>query len=293
MIIVMRCIYQLGFFFQDILCLPFYREAFFWLRGKGIFVMTLGASGLLAFSLSSSERRLVSSLSDRGELVTTKERGQASPLFEGIEGVFSFIDFSRIGRDGGMDSIIKTMERQIPRRLRRNFRHYAPMALEMARKYKVDPFWAVAVMWVESSFRSDAVSPVGARGLMQVMPATGGYLAKKLWNYNYGPHRKGEYDEYTRPSTNVEMGVYYLSYLTKKFDYSKHNYSFATIAYNMGPGQLRYLLRKKFPIRQRSSYLKKVRENYFTLLHPFQSDFYEKTANSDRVHKSKNRSTIF
>ena len=185
------------------------------------------------------------------------------------------------------------MEQQIPSSLRPRFRHYAPMALEMAQKHKVDPFWAIAIMWVESHFKSDAVSSVGARGLMQVMPRTGGYLADKLVAVNYGPHRKREYAEYTRPHTNIEMGVFYLSYLDKKFQPSRHSPALATIAYNMGPGQLNYLLRKGYPIRKRSRYLKKVRQAYFSLLRPFQGGHHGKTASSTRVRQSKDTATVF
>ena len=215
-----------------------------------------------------------------------------SVSFKGIQGVFAPIDFAKID---GMElaPFVNKMEQQIPVSLRSRFRHHAPMALEMAQKHRVDPFWAIAVMWVESHFKSDAVSSVGARGLMQVMPKTGSYLAGKLKAINYGPLRRREYVEYTRPQTNIEMGVFYLSYLARKFASKRDNHALATIAYNMGPGQLQSLLRRKYPIRKRSRYLKKVRKAYFNLLRPFQGDHHGKTASSTGIRQSKDSATVF
>lgn len=222
---------------------------------------------------------------------TRKER---YVLFQNVQGVFSTIDFSKIN---GMklERFMGKIEQQLPATLRPRFKNYAPIAFEMSQKYQVDPFWVIAVMWVESHFDINAVSSVGARGLMQVMPKTGSYLASKLTATNYGPHREWEYGDFTRPHTNIEMGVFYLSYLVRKFADDRDKHALATIAYNMGPGRLRYLLlrRRGRRIKQRSSYLKKVRLAYFSLLKPFQRNSYGTTASSTPIHQSKNFPTIF
>ncbi len=47
-----------------------------------------------------------------------------------------------------------------------------------AGKYKQDPYFIAAIIREESQFRTEALSPAGARGLMQVMPATGEWVAR-------------------------------------------------------------------------------------------------------------------
>jgi soluble lytic murein transglycosylase-like protein len=59
-----------------------------------------------------------------------------------------------------------------------------------------------AVIWVESRFDPAAKSPAGARGLMQLMPATAAYLAKQM-----GEHNPRAYD----PEFNVRAGSLYLA----------------------------------------------------------------------------------
>lgn len=49
-----------------------------------------------------------------------------------------------------------------------------------AAEYALDPYLVLAIMRCESSFKSDAVSSVGAIGLMQIMPDTGTWIAHKL-----------------------------------------------------------------------------------------------------------------
>ncbi len=75
-----------------------------------------------------------------------------------------------------------------------------------ARGWRVDPALAFAHALQESNFRPDAVSPAGARGLMQVMPGTGSQMAR----------RSGESvspSQLMIPSVNIEYGQSYLEYL--------------------------------------------------------------------------------
>ncbi len=69
---------------------------------------------------------------------------------------------------------------------------------QAARKYSVDPLLVHAVIQVESSYNPYAVSPKGAQGLMQLMPATA--------------RRFGVSDSF-RMAENIDGGVRYLSYL--------------------------------------------------------------------------------
>jgi peptidoglycan lytic transglycosylase len=75
-----------------------------------------------------------------------------------------------------------------------------------ARGWRVDPALAFAHALQESNFRPDAVSPAGARGLMQVRPGTAGDLIR--WRgIPADPNRL------TDPATNIEFGQAYLEYL--------------------------------------------------------------------------------
>ena len=190
--------------------------------------------------------------------------------------------------------LLEKIQGQIPAPLRPRFRQYAPQTIVMAIKYQVDPLWAIAIMWVESHFDITATSSAGARGAMQIMPATGRYLARQLARANYGPSRQGEYQEYLRPHINIEMGVFYLAYLVKKFDHHRYNrYELATMAYNMGHGRLNSLLAKWGPsIKQRNHYLKKVHRAYFKLLKPLRANSYGKTASSTPDHQPQNPPTL-
>lgn len=81
---------------------------------------------------------------------------------------------------------------------------------------------AYGVIWTESKFRPQVTSAKGARGLMQIMPETGAYLAAKL-----GIDFEAE-DLYI-PAYNIRLGVYYLSLLSERFDTV-----YTLVAYNAG-----------------------------------------------------------
>lgn len=75
-----------------------------------------------------------------------------------------------------------------------------------SRGWRVDPALAFAHALQESNFRPDAVSPAGARGLMQVMPGTGTQMARR-GGESVSP------GQLLVPSTNLEYGQAYLEYL--------------------------------------------------------------------------------
>lgn len=86
---------------------------------------------------------------------------------------------------------------------------------------KLDPLLVMSVIKVESSFRQNAVSHVGAYGLMQVMPETAEWLKKKF---------KVDYD-YKTLEGNVALGCLYLNYLLEK----DGSLQAALVHYNTGP----------------------------------------------------------
>ncbi|GLX68231.1 lytic transglycosylase domain-containing protein [Paenibacillus glycanilyticus] len=97
---------------------------------------------------------------------------------------------------------------------------YDDLIASAAAKYGIDPELIRGVIRTESGFNSDAVSSVGAKGLMQLMDAT----ARSL----------GVSDSLD-PQQNIEGGSKYLSYLLGKYS---GNEQVALAAYNAGPGRI-------------------------------------------------------
>jgi len=96
----------------------------------------------------------------------------------------------------------------------------------------IDLEWSLvhAVIRQESMFDFDARSPVGALGLMQLMPATAQEVARKI-GVSANAMRLT-----TDPSYNIQLGSRYMSDLISRFDGS---YPLAIAAYNAGPGRIR------------------------------------------------------
>jgi soluble lytic murein transglycosylase len=95
-----------------------------------------------------------------------------------------------------------------------------------ARKYGIDPFFVAAIIREESQFRPDALSPAGARGVMQVMPETGEWIARNAGIAGFERASLFEAD------VNISVGTWYVSHLMKRF---RGNLTLVSAAYNAGP----------------------------------------------------------
>lgn len=168
---------------------------------------------------------------------------------------FYKVDLARIN-DLPKAELRSMILRAMPAKLRRASIPFIDDALIVASKYDLDPFWLLAVMWTESHFNPNAESRVYAQGLMQVMPGTARYISQKLQR----KFPKKNIKKHIRtPKTNIEYGAFYLNYLTKKFD---GNFTYATVAYNMGPAFVKESLKKGRPIGRKNLYLDKVMRHY-------------------------------
>ncbi|AUC87219.1 lytic murein transglycosylase [Alteromonas sp. MB-3u-76] len=92
---------------------------------------------------------------------------------------------------------------------------------EKAQLHNIPTSFAMAIARRESSFRSDAISPVGAAGLMQLMPGTAKYVAQA----------KVSQSQLFNVNENVEFGVQYLRYLMDKLN---NNPVLVSASYNAG-----------------------------------------------------------
>ena len=121
---------------------------------------------------------------------------------------------------------------------------------EHAYVHRLDPELVLAVMAVESSFRLDARSSVGAVGLMQVMPGTGQRHASKA-----GVRWRGTGTLYD-PVANIRIGTSYLAWLVQEFD---GDIPLALSAYNQGIGRVRRDLARQGNLSERQlRYSRKV-----------------------------------
>lgn len=124
---------------------------------------------------------------------------------------------------------------------------YLSTVEKWCKEYNVDVYVALATIEVESRGCEDAVSNVGAIGLMQLMPKTADWIAKE-----YGICVK----DYFAVDTNIRLGVAYLSYLSQKFE---GNMVFC--AYNAGEGVVKKWIENGGEIKYRETqeYVKKIK----------------------------------
>jgi soluble lytic murein transglycosylase len=126
----------------------------------------------------------------------------------------------------------------------------------------LDDAWVYGLMRQESRFITDARSVVGASGLMQLMPATARWVAKKIGLADYQPGRVTDLD------TNITLGTNYLKIvLDELYDHQ----ALASAAYNAGPGRPRRwrdskpmeaaIFAESIPLNETRDYVKKVLSN--------------------------------
>ena len=112
---------------------------------------------------------------------------------------------------------------------------YAEEVAAATAQRRVPPQLLWAVVREESGYRPSVVSISGARGLAQIMPATGRQLARELGQRTFHA------DELFEPARNLELAVHYLESLLARFD---GRTAAAVASYNAGPGAVARWLRE-------------------------------------------------
>ena len=112
-------------------------------------------------------------------------------------------------------------------------RYYAPhreLLKANAARNGLDEAWVMGLIRQESRFIPDIQSSAGAKGLMQLMPATAQWVAGQMGLKGW------RWATVTDVDTNLSLGTYYLRHV---YDYLDGSAALATAAYNAGPGRAR------------------------------------------------------
>lgn len=140
---------------------------------------------------------------------------------------------------------------------------YSEFVERYSDEYGVDKYLVYAIIKTESSFDENAVSNVGARGLMQIMEDTFDWVKFRLGD------EAQVYDDMFTAEENIRYGAYLIDYLYEKFG----NFECAVAAYHAGAGSVDSWLKNPeysadgktldvIPINDTSHYLKKIISAY-------------------------------
>jgi len=131
---------------------------------------------------------------------------------------------------------------------------------EQARAFDLEEAWVLGLVRQESRFIADAKSSAGARGLMQLMPATARWMARRI-GMDLSPQRVSEV------GTNVTLGTGYLKHVLEILGHPV----LASAGYNAGPGRAQRwrdvkplegaIYAETIPFNETRDYVKKVMAN--------------------------------
>ena len=220
---------------------------------------------LIKHGLKSSARQKIQELAEQTKLndeialklhTLFNEAGDYEPKIS----LLSKMKVLSYDKNGGVQDLFSDQKQ-----FNENWRVYYPIAYqELVSKYaqlfKIEPLFLLSVMRAESYYREHALSGVGAKGLVQIMPFTGIRIAKELSDYSFNPM------ELSDPSISIAYGAYYLN---KLLDYYGNNQYVALAAYNAGPEAVNFWLEscsgcqidefiESIPYRETRRYVKKI-----------------------------------
>ncbi|WP_413289159.1 lytic transglycosylase domain-containing protein [Bdellovibrio sp. HCB337] len=194
---------------------------FFILAGWGVLLLLFQNMTLVEFSTLNLPVVDEDARQDQArELLGGLYKGSFAQKFEG-EQYLNYLVYKKI--EGSMSAEWKRYIPEITQTL-----------ISESQKYELDPIFVLAVIQTESNFNTRAKGTSGEIGLMQILPKTGEWIAKKYkmpWN--------GDNSLYD-PLTNIRIGVVYFAHLRNEFESRAYQY---LPAYNMGPSNMRKVTR--------------------------------------------------
>ncbi len=151
---------------------------------------------------------------------------------------------------------------------------------------QINPLLVTALIRQESRFMPGIESVAGAKGLMQVMPDTGAWIAQKIKLKQY---------ELSDPEDNIKLGTWYLDYTHREYD---DNSMLAVASYNAGPGAVGGWVAKRgvgdpdvfvesIPYDETRGYVKSVFENYWNYLRLYNPEISQKVARVSEAHPTE------
>jgi soluble lytic murein transglycosylase len=138
------------------------------------------------------------------------------------------------------------------------------LVFNSAQKNNIDPYLVFAIIRAESGFKTTARSPVGAQGLMQIMPETAEWIARQKGMTCF------DAVDLHDPEVNIEFGCWYIASLNKEF---AGRLPMVVAAYNAGRGRVgEWVLSGQWdgseqrldsiPYPETRQYVKNVLQNY-------------------------------
>lgn len=142
--------------------------------------------------------------------------------------------------------------------------HYESVILKYSNEYDLDFFLVASVIRAESKYDPYAVSPKGAKGLMQIASITGNWASKELNIEGYSEEMLFD------PDINIKIGCWYINKLKKEFN---NNMTNVLAAYNAGSGNVSKWLKddkycpngidlEEIPFGETKRYVVRVNKNY-------------------------------
>lgn len=130
--------------------------------------------------------------------------------------------------------------------------------------HKIDPPLLAALIKTESNFKPYAESKKGAKGLMQITPSTGEWIAETIGMRDFDESMLFD------PETNIKLGSWYVEHLT---NYYGGSFDLVFAAYNAGRGNVDKWLKNEeysrngkeldaIPFKETEKFLKKLTKNY-------------------------------
>ena len=150
------------------------------------------------------------------------------------------IHITNVPTEANVPYVLVMKEKRVTFNITGKISDYDTIIEKVSEKYDMDSTLVKAIIKAESNFNKKAVSPVGAKGLMQLMPATAASL---------------QVADSFHPENNIEGGVRYLRYLFKLF---KGNLPLVLAAYNAGENTVMRYNNMIPPYNETRNYVKRV-----------------------------------
>jgi soluble lytic murein transglycosylase len=192
------------------------------------------------------------------------------------------LSLARVSQLEKRDSAIEKAEHQKARQSANYWHSLYPLAYSeqinaATKKRQISPLLVLSIVRQESKFDPETRSPVGAMGLMQVMPATAAFIAPKMEMDRY---------EIATPADNIRLGAWYLAQM---HDDLKNDSLLAVASYNAGPGNVSKWVKKigfndpdefveDIPFEETQGYVRNVLGNYWNYLRTYNPEILQKTS---------------